>query len=221
MVDMSPIWLSIKVSLVAVSIVFVIGTFLAVLMLRLDFRGKSVVESLILVPLVLPPSVAGFLLMVLLGKYGPVGKVLDMMGIQVIFSWYAAVIASAVVALPLIYQSVKAALEQVQPELEHAARTLGAGELTVLRTVTLPLAWPGFVAGTVLAFARSLGEFGATLMISGNIPGETQTIPLAIYTASQSGDLTYSGMLVAILLVASFSMVFGLSLWKRRSIQWL
>ncbi|MDP2211486.1 MAG: molybdate ABC transporter permease subunit [Candidatus Aquicultor sp.] len=218
---MSPIWLSIKVSLVAVSIVFVIGTLLAVLMLRLDFRGKSVVESLILVPLVLPPSVAGFLLLVLLGKYGPVGKVLDMMGIQVIFSWYAAVIASAVVALPLIYQSVKAALEQVQPELEQAARTLGASEATVLRTVTLPLAWPGFVAGTVLAFARSLGEFGATLMISGNIPGETQTIPLAIYTASQSGDLKYSGILVAILLVASFSMVFSLNLWKRRSVLWL
>jgi len=220
-VDMSPIWLSIKVSLVAVSIVFVVGTLLAVLMLRFEFRGKSVVESLILVPLVLPPSVAGFLLLVLLGKYGPVGKVLDMMGIQVIFSWHAAVIASAVVALPLIYQSVKAALEQVQPELEQAARTLGASEATVLRTITLPLAWPGFVAGTVLAFARSLGEFGATLMISGNIPGETQTIPLAIYTASQSGDLKYSGILVAILLVASFSMVFSLNLWKRRSVLWL
>lgn len=219
--DMSPIWLSIKVSLVAVSIVFVVGTLLAVLMLRFEFRGKSVVESLILVPLVLPPSVAGFLLLVLLGKYGPVGKVLDMMGIQVIFSWHAAVIASAVVALPLIYQSVKAALEQVQPELEQAARTLGASEATVLRTITLPLAWPGFVAGTVLAFARSLGEFGATLMISGNIPGETQTIPLAIYTASQSGDLKYSGILVAILLVASFSMVFSLNLWKRRSVLWL
>ena len=218
---MSPIWLSIKVSLVAVSIVFVVGTLLAVLMLRFEFRGKSVVESLILVPLVLPPSVAGFLLLVLLGKYGPVGKVLDMMGIQVIFSWHAAVIASAVVALPLIYQSVKAALEQVQPELEQAARTLGASEATVLRTITLPLAWPGFVAGTVLAFARSLGEFGATLMISGNIPGETQTIPLAIYTASQSGDLKYSGILVAILLVASFSMVFSLNLWKRRSVLWL
>ena len=219
--DMSPIWLSIKVSLVAVSIVFVVGTLLAVLMLRFEFRGKSVVESLILVPLVLPPSVAGFLLLILLGKYGPVGKVLDMMGIQVIFSWHAAVIASAVVALPLIYQSVKAALEQVQPELEQAARTLGASEATVLRTITLPLAWPGFVAGTVLAFARSLGEFGATLMISGNIPGETQTIPLAIYTASQSGDLKYSGILVAILLVASFSMVFSLNLWKRRSVLWL
>jgi len=220
-VDMSPIWLSIKVSSVAVSIVFVIGTLLAVLMARLDFRGKSVVDSLILVPLVLPPSVAGFLLLILLGKYGPVGKVLDMMGIEVIFSWHAAVIASAVVALPLIYQSVKAALEQVQPELEQAARTLGASEPTVLRTVTLPLAWPGFVSGTVLAFARSLGEFGATLMISGNIPGETQTIPLAIYTASQSGDLKYSGILVAVLLVASFSMVFSLNLWKRRSVLWL
>jgi molybdate transport system permease protein len=218
--DLNPVWLSIKVSLIAVSIVFVIGTLLAVLMLRASFQGKSILESLILVPLVLPPSVAGFLLLILFGKHGPFGRVLDMVGIQVIFSWRAAVIASAVVALPLMYQSVKAALESVDPKLEQAARTLGAGELTLLRTVTLPLAWPGFISGAVLAFARSLGEFGATLMISGNIPGETQTIPLAIYTMSQGGDLKAAGVLVAILLATSFSLVLSLNIWKKRSVLW-
>lgn len=218
--DLSPIWLSVKVSIIAVCLVLIAGSCLAVLMLRFNFRWRGVIESLILLPMVLPPSVLGFLLLLTFGKYGPVGKILDSLGIQVIFSWVAAVIASTVVALPIMYQSVKSSLESVDPNLEQAARVLGAGELYVLRTITLPLAWPGFVSGIVLSFARSLGEFGATLMIAGNIPGKTQTIPLAIYFASQSSDMTGAGILVLIMIAISFSSLLGLNLWQKKSIVW-
>jgi len=217
---LDPIWLSIKVSIIAVGIVFIIGACLAVAIMRSNFKGKTLIESAIMLPLVLPPTVAGFLLLLLLGKHGPVGRILDQFGIQIIFSWWAAIIASVVVALPLMYQSVKTALESVDPDLEQAARTLGASELRILRTITLPLAWPGFVSGTVMAFTRSLGEFGATLMISGNIPGKTQTIPVAIYSTSQSGDMSGAAMLVMVLIATSFSMIFGLNVWRKRAIEW-
>lgn len=218
--DGSAIWLSVKVSIIAVGIVLVLGTCLATWMLRSTCRGRALVDSIVMLPLVLPPSVVGFLLLLAFGKYGPLGSILDRFGIQVVFSWQSAVIASVVVSLPLMYQSVKTALESVNPKLEQAARILGASELKVLRTITFPIAWPGFVSGTVMAFARSLGEFGATLMISGNIPGKTQTIPLAIYSASQSGDMAAAGFLVLIIVAASFSLVFGLTMWKKRAIRW-
>ncbi|HZD60634.1 MAG TPA: molybdate ABC transporter permease subunit, partial [Anaerolineae bacterium] len=180
----------------------------------------TIIESLVMLPLVLPPSVAGFILLLLFGKYGPIGRTFDYFGIQVIFSWWAAVIASTVVSLPLMYQSVKTSLESVDPDLEQAARTLGAGEFKVFHTITFPIAWPGFVSGIVMAFARSLGEFGATLMISGNIPGKTQTIPLAIYTTSQSGDMAEASFLVITMVALSFSLIFGLNVWKKRAIRW-
>ncbi len=161
--DSSAIWLSVKVSIIAVVIVLVLGTCLATWMLRSRRRGRAFVDSVVMLPLVLPPSVVGFLLLLAFGKYGPLGIILDRFGIQVVFSWQSAVIASVVVSLPLMYQSVKTALESVDPKLEQAARILGAGELKVLRTITFPIAWPGFVSGTIMAFARSLGEFGATL----------------------------------------------------------
>lgn len=218
--DSSAIWLSVKVSIIAVVIVLVLGTCLATWMLRSRRRGRAFVDSVVMLPLVLPPSVVGFLLLLAFGKYGPLGIILDRFGIQVVFSWQSAVIASVVVSLPLMYQSVKTALESVDPKLEQAARILGAGELKVLRTITFPIAWPGFVSGTIMAFARSLGEFGATLMISGNIPGKTQTIPLAIYSASQSGDTAGAGFLVLIIVATSFLLVFGLGMWKKRAIRW-
>jgi molybdate transport system permease protein len=218
--DVPAIWLSVKVSTISVGIVFVLGTCLATWMLRSSHRGRTLIESVAMLPLVLPPSVVGFILLLAFGKYGPLGRVLDYFGIQVIFSWAAAVIASAVVSLPLMYQSVKTALESVDPKLEQAARILGAGELKVLYTITFPIAWPGFVSGTIMAFARSLGEFGATLMVSGNIPGKTQTIPLAIYSASQSGDMAGAGLLVLVIITTSFSLIFGLTLWRKRAIRW-
>lgn len=217
---MSPIWLSIRVSSIAVAIVFIIGACLAIILHRVPIRGRTLIESIIMLPLVLPPSVAGFLLLLLLGKHGPVGRMLAHFGAQVIFSWWAAVIASTIVSLPLMYQSIKSSLESVDSSLEQAARTLGAGELKILRTITLPLAWPGFVAGIVMAFTRSLGEFGATLMIAGNIPGKTQTIPIAIYFTSQSGDMLQAGYLVVVLMAISFSLIFGLNMWRKRAIRW-
>lgn len=219
--DMTPVWLSIKTSIIAVGIVLVVGSTLAVGMHRTRFPGKPIIESAVMLPLVLPPFVAGFILLLLLGKHGPVGRLLGFLGLQVIFSWWAVVISASVVALPLMYQSIKTALESVDPMLEQAARTLGAGEFKVLRTVTLPLAWPGFVSGTVMAFTRALGEFGATLMIAGNIPGQTQTIPIAIYSSSQSGDFVMASYLVLVLMSISFSMIIGVKVWRKKSIPWV
>lgn len=216
----NPIWLSLKVSVIAVSIVFVAGTLLALAMSRLRFRGRSVAESLIMLPLVLPPTVMGFLLLFLFGKHGPIGRLLGYFGIQIVFTWWAAAIASVVVSLPLMYQAVKSSLESVDENLEQVARTLGAGELTVLRTVTLPLAWPGLVSGTIMAFTRSLGEFGATLMIAGNIPGRTQTIPIAIYSESATGNMTNAGYMVLILVAISFSLIFTVNVWRKRLFRW-
>jgi molybdate ABC transporter permease protein len=154
-----------------------------------------VVDGLFLLPLVLPPVVTGFALLVLLGRNGPVGRFLESaFGVRVVFTIHAAILAAAVVAFPLMYQSAKAAFQSVDPRLEDAARTLGAGEARVFLAVTLPLAWPGVVAGMALAFARSLGEFGATAMVAGNIPGETTTVPLAIYFLADAGELRTAGL---------------------------
>jgi len=151
--------------------------------------AMAVVDGMFLLPLVLPPTVVGFLLLLLFGRKGPVGKLLLYFGATVVFSWPATVIASAVVAFPLMYLTARAALEQVDPHFLQAARTLGANEWRVFREVALPLAWPGVLAGTILSFARALGEFGATLMLAGNIPGRTATIPIAIYFAVEADDM--------------------------------
>lgn len=218
--DLAPIWLSIRVSIIAVGVVFIVGTGLAVLLHRCSFRGRTIIEALVMLPLVLPPTVAGFFLLLLLGKNGPLGRLLNYFGIQIIFSWWAATIASMVVALPLMYQGVKSSLESVDLNLEQVARTLGAGEARVLRTITLPLSWPGIVSGVVMAFTRSLGEFGATLMVAGNIPGKTQTIPVAVYSFASSGDMAGAGYMVMILVAVSFSLVFAVSAWRRKFIRW-
>lgn len=214
--DFTPIVLSLKVAVASVAIVILTGIPLAGLMARRDFPGKDVVESLITLPMVLPPSVIGFILLWLFGKNGPFGQFLKQaFDVSVVFTLVGAVIAAAVVAFPLMYQSVKAGVEGVDQTLEKAARTLGAGELRVFFTITLPLAWPGIVSGFILAFARSLGEFGATLMIAGNIPGRTQTMPIAIYMANEGGDTRTAMILVVIMTVFSFLVVFGLNRWSK------
>lgn len=147
------------------------------------------VDGVFLLPLVLPPTVVGFFLLLLFGRNGPLGKVFERYGMPIVFSWYATVIAAAVVSFPLMYLTARAALEQVDPHYLQAARTLGASQWRVFREVALPLAWPGVLAGTILSFARALGEFGATLMIAGNIPGKTATIPIAIYFAVEADDI--------------------------------
>ena len=215
--DFSPIILSLKVAIAAVIIVVLSGIPLAGLMARRDFPGKDAVESLFTLPLVLPPSVVGFILLWLFGKNGPLGQFLaQTFNVSVVFHISGAVIAAAVVSFPLMYQSVKAAMEGVDPTLENAARTLGSGEIKVFFTITLPLSWPGIVSGFILSYARSLGEFGATLMVAGNIPGKTQTMPIAIYMASESGDDRTAMMLVLIMTVFSFLVVFWLNRWSKR-----
>lgn len=215
--DWSPVLLSLRVGLAALAINFVLGTLAARAMTRRHFPGKDVVDGLLVLPLVLPPVVTGFLLLVLLGRNGPVGRLLeDAFGIRLLFTLHAAVLAAVVVAFPLMYQSAKAAFLAVDARLEDAARTLGAGEARVFLTVTLPLAWPGLVAGTVLSFARSLGEFGATVMVAGNIPGQTTTVPLAIFFLADAGDLRAAGLYALVISALSMAMVVALNVWTRR-----
>jgi molybdate transport system permease protein len=217
---LEPILLSLKVAVVAVAVDFIIGLGIARTMARKEFPGKNAVESLIILPMVLPPTVLGYGLLILLGKRGPIGCfLLETLGVQLVFTWWAAVIASAVVSFPLMYQSAKAAFAGIDISLEQAARTLGSKELRIFLTITLPLAWPGILAGLVLSFARALGEFGATLMVAGNIPGKTQTIPLAIYFAVESGDTDAARNLVLVITLLSFAAVFWINWWSRKKLQ--
>lgn len=216
MVEWQPIILSIKVALMSLIFVFIFGVGFAYTMRRWEFTGKAAAEALFAMPLVLPPVVTGFLLLILIGKQGPIGKLMsEYMHSQIIFTPYAAIVAGTVVAFPLMYQSTKAAFQNVDATLEDAARTLGASEWRVFHTITLPLAWPGLVAGAVLSFSRALGEFGATIMVAGNIPGKTQTLPLAIYFAAESNDLTTAGIYVLIISAVTFIMIFWLNAWVK------
>lgn len=198
----SALILSLQVTAVATVALFVIGLALALLLVRTRFRGQTFVETLITLPLVLPPSVLGYYLLLGLGRGSPL---VEWFGIRLLFSWPAAAIASFVVGLPLMVQSARAALANVDPVLEHAARTLGSSELEILWRVTLPLARRGILAGLVLSAARALGEFGATLMIAGNIPGRTQTLPLAIYDAVQAQQYAQANTMVLIMTVVAFA----------------
>ncbi len=211
-----PLWISVKVAVVAAVIVIIIGVPLARLMARRSFPGKNIVEAIILLPMVLPPTVVGFGLLLLIGKNGPIGKFFALFGVNLVFTWKAAVLAAAIVSLPLLYQNVKGAFLQIDTRLEDVARTLGAKESRIFFGISLPLAKPGLIAGIVLAFARALGEFGATMMVAGNIPGLTQTIPLAIYFAVQAGDYRSALGLVIIITIFSFAVIVWSNWWIRR-----
>ena len=200
----SALWLSVKVSVVATALNAVIGIPLAYVMARRRFWGRAAVDVLVTLPLVLPPTVTGYYLIVLLGRRGVLGAPLyAATGWSVAFTWYAAVIAATVMALPLLVRTARVAIESVDQNLERAAFTLGRAEWRTALEVTLPLARNGILAGLVLAFARALGEFGATLMLAGNIPGTTQTLPLSIYTAVQTGEAGQAMTLVAMLTLLS------------------
>lgn len=216
--DWFPVLLSLRVAFIALFAVGCLGIPLARLMAYRQFPWKDTLEAVIMLPLVLPPSVIGYGLLLLIGRNGLLGRALNGLGMSLVFTWWAAVLASTVVSFPLMYQSAKAAFKSVDTNLEKAARTLGAGELKVFLTITLPLAWPGILAGLVLSFARALGEFGATLMVAGNIPGQTQTIPLAIYLAVVAGDNATARTLVAIISVFSFAVIFWVNRWAGRKI---
>jgi molybdate transport system permease protein len=202
--DLFPLWLSLRVAGVATLLTIAMGLPLAWLLARVRFRGRELLSAVITLPLVLPPTVLGYYLLLALGKQGPIGRFLEgNLGLTLVFTWYAAVVASTVVSLPLLVRAAQAAFEAIDPSLENAARTLGRSEIAVFATVTIPLAWRGLLAGTVLAFARALGEFGATLMVAGNIPGRTQTMPVAIYDAVQAGNQDLANLLVLVITVVS------------------
>lgn len=219
--ELQAIRLSLQVALAAVAVGLPPAVALGWWLARKRFRGKSLVETILNLPLVLPPVVTGYLLLVALGRRGFVGGLLDQwLGVRLIFTWQGAALASAVVAFPLMLRAIRLAFAAVDPRLEQAARTLGAGPARAFFGVSLPLARNGLVAGCVLGFARSLGEFGATLMIAGNIPGETRTIPLFIYTLLESpdGPARARRLIVASILIAAAAMFVGERLERRTAL---
>ena len=201
---MEPAWvalaLSLKVASWATAIDLVLGIAAGYALARYRFFGRDVVDSLLLLPMVLPPTVLGYYLLVVIGRRGPLGGWLQsQFGINLIFTWQGAVIAAAIVSFPFVCKSARAAFEEVHPQYQQAARVLGLGEMAVFMRVTLPLAWRGILAGVLLAFTRALGEFGATLMVAGSIPGKTQTLSIAVYEAVQAGQDDLANRLVLII----------------------
>lgn len=201
--------LSLLVTSLATSLVVVAGIALAFLLSRRQFRGRELLDALVSLPLVLPPTVTGYYLLVLFGRNGLIGAALyRWTGWSITFTWWAAVLAAAAMALPLMVRSARAAIDSVDRQYEQVSYTLGKGELETFLRITLPLARRGLLAGAVLAFTRALGEFGATMMLAGNIPGQTQTMPLAIYEAVLSGDQAGAQILVLVLTLVSLAAVY-------------
>ncbi len=209
---LQPLWLTLKVALLATLIAGACGIAVGRWMAQRRFAGHSVLDAMLVLPMVLPPTVLGYYLIVLIGRHGVIGQWLEQwFGIQLLFTWQGAVIAAAVVAFPLIYKAARAAFEDTDARFAQAARTLGASEWEVFWRIALPLATRGIAAGLALTFARAMGEFGATLMIAGNLPGRTQTLSVAVYTAVQAGDdplalsltLVISVLCISLLVVAS------------------
>ena len=207
------IWESLKLSLLVVgfatAIICVVGLLFAYLLAKFDFRGKEFLDALLTMPLVLPPTVTGYYLIVLLGRRGLLGGyIYDLTGWSMVFTWQGAVVAATVMALPLMIKVSRASIESVKPDYVIASYTLGKSKLETFLRITLPLAKRGVLAGLILSFARALGEFGATLMIAGNIPGKTQTMPLAIYEAVASGDDRRAQILALVLTLISLTAVY-------------
>jgi molybdate transport system permease protein len=211
--DILPIIISLKTASLAILITFFTGLFAAWMVYSLrNELVKSILDGILILPLVLPPTVAGFMLLYVFGVRRPVGKFfLDYFSIKIAFSWGAAVLAAVVMSFPLMYRSARSALEQIDPNLVHAARTLGMSEWKIFWKVMLPVSAPGIIGGGILAFARGLGEFGATAMIAGNIAGQTRTIPLAVYSAVSAGDMETAGGYVILILILSFFIIVSMN----------
>jgi len=210
--DLFPLWLSLQVSIVATAITLVLGVPVAWAFGRRRFPGRDLLAALVITPLVLPPTVLGYYLLVLVGPRGPIGRLLDTVGIELAFTWRGAVLAACVASIPLLIRAAQAGFEAVDPRLEAAARTLGRSEWSVFWSVTLPLAWRAVMAGAVLAFCRAFGDFGITLMVAGSIPGRTQTLPLAIYDHVQANQMPEANTLA--LLAAGLVVVLLLGLGR-------
>ncbi|PAQ15454.1 molybdate ABC transporter permease subunit [Bacillaceae bacterium SAOS 7] len=211
----SPVKLSVEIAVVSGFIVLVTGILLGKIMANRSFKGKVILETILLLPLVLPPTVVGFLLIIVFGKNSVIGQAIEWLFHQpVMFTWWAAVIASTVVAFPLMYQSAKTGFEAVDHDIEDAARVDGASEWKILFFISIPLALKAIISGGILSFTRALGEFGATLMFAGNLPGRTQTTPLAIYIAIDSGNMEMAWMWVICMVSLSFLLLLFVHLMK-------
>ncbi|WP_110954256.1 molybdate ABC transporter permease subunit [Anaerosinus massiliensis] len=211
--DLSPLFISIKTAVLATVITFFLGLYAARYVINLE-RYQGIIDGVFTLPLVLPPTVVGFFLLILLGKNSWIGSFLAQFDLSVVFSWEATVIASTVVAFPLMYRTARGAFEQIDHNLISAARTLGMSEEKIFWRVILPLSWSGIAAGTVLAFARALGEFGATIMLAGNIPGRTQTMATAIYSAVQAGDRDTAYVWAVVIIIISFVIMILMNYWS-------
>lgn len=211
--DLSPILISLKTASVATLFTFVLGVIAARWMMNYRYWGKGLIDGLFTAPLVLPPTVVGFLLLLLLGKNGGIGKILAQFNLTIVFTWYATVIAATVVAFPLMYKTALGAFKQIDKNLLASAKTLGASEWTIFIKILLPLAKPGLIAGVLLSFARALGEFGATLMLAGSIPGKTQTLPIAVFFAAESGEMDKALAWVMVILGISLLVMISVNYW--------
>lgn len=211
--DYSPLWISLKTGIVATIISFFLGIFAAAKIVRAKSGWKAVLDGILTLPMVLPPTVAGFFLLLIFSKKRPLGAFLfDTWGIKVVQTWLGCILAATVIAFPLMYRNARAAFEQVDPNVIYAGRTLGMSEFQIFWRVIVPAAGPGIASGTILTFARALGEYGATSMLAGNIPGKTSTISQKIALVIQDGDYQTAGVWVAIVMLISFVIIFGINL---------
>lgn len=216
-VDYSPLWVTLKTTGVAIVFIFILGLAAAYFCLRIPKRAQDIFDTIFTIPMVLPPTVCGFLLLLALGRSSAFGEWLISLGIQLTFSWEATVIAAVVVAFPLMYRSARGAFENLDSDMLDAARTLGWSDRRILFKLMLPLSWSSIAAGTVLAFARALGEFGATLFLAGNYAGITRTVPIAIYFEWMSGNTDVAVFWTVVIIIFSFIVILFINLWSRRT----
>ncbi|MCI1580511.1 MAG: molybdate ABC transporter permease subunit [Clostridium beijerinckii] len=212
--DFSPLWISIKTATLSTVITFFLGIIVSYWMSNFKGKSKGIIDGIFTLPLILPPTVVGFFLLLICGKNGPIGKLLELFNTSLIFSWSATVIAAIVVSFPMMYRTTRSAFEQIDINILSAARTLGLSEFKIFYKIAIPLAMPGIIGGLVLSFARAMGEFGATLMLAGNIPGKTQTMPLAIFFAAEGGDMQKAILWVIIIVTLSLFLILILNYWS-------
>jgi len=217
--DLSILLLTLRVAAIATLLILPLGIFAAWHLARRRSPGRTLIETLLSLPLVLPPTAVGLLLLEALRKSGPIGRLLDQAGVEILFTWKAVVLATAVMSFPLLVRPVRTAFEEIDPRLIAMGRSLGSGPVAVFRRVALPLAWRGILAGTLLAFSRALGEFGATIMIAGSIPGRTQTMALAIFQRTHIGQDEGAMRLVGVTVVIAFAAVWTTEILTRRRAQ--
>lgn len=208
--DISPLIISIKTSLVATLITFILSIIISYKIFWYKGRYESLIDTILTLPLVLPPTVVGFFILITIGKNGPVGMILKTIDINLIFTWTATVISAVIVSFPIMYRSLKSSFEQIDNNMIFAAKTLGLSEKEIFMKIMLPISYPGIIGAVILSFARAIGEFGATLMIAGNIPGKTQTMPIAIFFAVESGDMN-KAMIWVMIIIGISSIVITIS----------